>query len=158
MQFVKFKSSLGTIEIFGDQNGIQSIDINEDQIFRETIIPDILKQSVEQILDYIEGSRKSFTFLLNPKGTEFQYKVWNIVKTIPYGKTTSYLEIAKDYGNANAVRAVAAAIGKNPILIVVPCHRVIGSNGNLVGFSSGIVKKKWLLKKEGFSLQTEVEF
>lgn len=158
MQFVKFKSSLGTIEIFGDQNGIQSIDINEDQIFRETIIPDILKQSVEQILDYIEGSRKSFTFLLNPKGTEFQYKVWNIVKTIPYGKTTSYLEIAKDYGNANAVRAVAAAIGKNPILIVVPCHRVIGSNGSLVGFSSGIVKKKWLLKKEGFSLQTEVEF
>ena len=98
MKFVKFKSSLGTIEIIGDQNGIQSIDINEDQIFRETIIPDILKQSVEQILDYIEGSRKSFTFLLNPKGTEFQYKVWNIVKTIPYGKTTSYLKIAKDYG------------------------------------------------------------
>ncbi|MEO2066828.1 MAG: methylated-DNA--[protein]-cysteine S-methyltransferase, partial [Flavobacteriaceae bacterium] len=73
-------------------------------------------------------------------------------------KTTSYLKIAKDYGNANAVRAVAAAIGKNPILIAVPCHRVIGSNGSLVGFSSGIVKKKWLLKKEEFSLQTEVEF
>ena len=78
---------------------------------------------------------------MNPKGTEFQLKIWNILQTIPYGKTTSYLKIAKIYGNINAVRVIGAAIGKNPILVAIPCHRVIGSNGSLVGFASGLDKK-----------------
>ena len=95
---------------------------------------------------------------MNPKGTEFQKQIWNILLTIPFGKTLPYLEIAQIYGNTKEVRAVAAAIGKNPILVAVPCHRVIGSNRSLVGFAAGIEKKKWLLKNEGFPFQAEIPF
>ena len=95
---------------------------------------------------------------MNPKGTESQKQVWNILLTIPFGKTLPYLEVAQIYGNIKAVRAVAAAIGKNPILMAVLCHRVIGSDGSLVGFASGLDKKKWLLEKEGFPFQTEIPF
>lgn len=95
---------------------------------------------------------------MNPKGTEFQKQIWNILQTIPFGKTLSYLEVAQIYDNTKAVRAVAAAIGKNPILDAVPCNRVIGSNGSLVGFASGLDKKKWLLENEGFPFQTEIPF
>lgn len=94
---------------------------------------------------------------MKPKGTEFQTKVWSILTKIPFGKTLSYLEIATIYGNKKAVRAVASAIGKNPILVAIPCHRVIGSNGILVGFATGL-EKKWLLENEGFPFQKEILF
>ena len=158
MEFAKFKSSLGTIEIIGDDEGVQSIKVFPDEIFEETTIPCLLEESVKQIKEYIEKSRTQFTFLMNPKGTEFQLKVWDILKTIPYRKTMSYLKVSEIYGNTKAVRAVGAAIGKNPILVAIPCHRVIGSNGNLVGFASGLDKKKWLLQKEGFGVQKEFDF
>ena len=95
---------------------------------------------------------------MNPKGTEFQKQVWNILLTIPFGKTLPYIEVAQIYGNIKAVQAVAAAIGKNPILVPVPCHRVIGSNGSPVGFAAGLEKKKWLLENEGFPFQAEIPF
>jgi len=95
---------------------------------------------------------------MNPKGTEFQKQIWNILKIIPFGKTLPYLEVAQIYINTKAVRAVAAAIGKNPILIAQSCHRVIVSNLSLVGFPSGLEKKKWLSENEGFPFQTEIAF
>jgi methylated-DNA-[protein]-cysteine S-methyltransferase len=158
MESIQFKSTLGVIEITGDDAGIQTIRIQEEQQIRERPIPKALEASVEQLKEYIEGSRTTFTFLMNPKGTEFQKQVWEILLTIPFGKTLPYIEVAQIYGNTKAVRAVAAAIGKNPILVAVPCHRVIGSNGSLVGFAAGLEKKKWLLENEGFPFQAEIPF
>ncbi|HDZ14815.1 MAG TPA: methylated-DNA--[protein]-cysteine S-methyltransferase, partial [Pricia sp.] len=85
---------------------------------------------------------------LNPKGTDFQKRVWKTLETIPYGKTVSYLEISKILGDVKAIRAVAAANGKNPLWIIVPCHRVIGSDGSLTGYAGGLHRKKWLLDHE----------
>ena len=158
MESIQLKSTLGVIEITGDDAGIQTIRIQEEHQIRERPIPKVLEASVEQLKEYIEGSRTTFTFLMNPKGTEFQKQIWNILLTIPFGKTLPYLEVAQIYGNTKAVRAVAAAIGKNPILVAVPCHRVIGSNGSLVGFAAGLEKKKWLLENEGFPFQAEIPF
>ena len=158
MESIQFKSTLGVIEITGDDAGIQTIRIQEEQQIRERPIPKVLEASVEQLKEYIEGSRTTFTFLMNPKGTEFQKQVWKILLTIPFGKTLPYIEVGQIYGNTKAVRAVAAAIGKNPILVAVPCHRVIGSNGSLVGFAAGLEKKKWLLENEGFPFQAEIPF
>jgi methylated-DNA-[protein]-cysteine S-methyltransferase len=159
MESVQFKSALGVIEISGTEKGIEAIRIHKEADPKEqTIIPKVLEQSVREIQEYLEGNRTEFTFLMNPIGTEFQTKVWHILQTIPFGKTLTYMEMASIYGNTKAVRAVAAAIGKNPILVAIPCHRVIGSNGSLVGFASGLDKKKWLLKKEGFPFQSELPF
>ena len=158
MVSVQFKSALGVIEISGTEKGVEAIRIHKEMDSKEQDIPKVLEQSVQQIKEYIEGNRTEFTFLMNPIGTEFQTKVWHILKTIPFGKTLTYMEMASIYGNTKAVRAVAAAIGKNPILVAIPCHRVIGSNGSLVGFASGLDKKKWLLKKEGFPFQSELPF
>ena len=90
---------------------------------------------------------------MNPEGTEFQKKVWNALVKIPYGKTLSYLEFSKQIGDPKAIRAVANANGKNPIWIVVPCHRVIGSDGSLTGYAGGIDRKKWLLNHESYAKQ-----
>ena len=89
-----------------------------------------------------------FDLKLNPKGTDFQKNVWNALLEIPYGKTISYLELSKTLGNVKAIRAVASANGKNPLWIVIPCHRVIGSNGDLTGYAGGLHRKKWLLEHE----------
>ena len=153
MESIQFKSTLGVIEITGDDAGIQTIRIQEEQQIKKQSIPKALEASVEQLKEYIEGSRTTFTFLMNPKGTEFQKQVWKILLTIPFGKTLPYIEVAQIYGNTKAVRAVTETIGKNPILVTVPCHRVIGSNGSLVGFAAGLEKKKWLLENEGFPFQ-----
>ncbi len=158
MKTAQFNSPLGFIEICGDHKGVQSIRIDKNQVKEANTIPDVLKNSVTQIQEYLSGERTEFNFLINAKGTEFQHKIWKILNTIPYGKTTTYLKIAQEYGDTKAIRAVGAAIGKNPILIAIPCHRVIGSNGSLVGFASGIDKKKWLLQKEGVLTQIEAQF
>ncbi|MGI6324977.1 MAG: methylated-DNA--[protein]-cysteine S-methyltransferase [Bacilli bacterium] len=109
----------------------------------------LTKECAKQLEEYFKGIRTSFEMPLLLKGTAFQQKVWQALMTIPYGETISYKEIAKRIGHEKAVRAVGNAIGKNPCLIVVPCHRVINSNGNLGGFSSGLNIKKKLLKLEG---------
>ncbi len=101
-----------------------------------------------QLKEYFKGQRKQFNLDLNPKGTAFQKLVWHQLVKIPYGQTISYGELAKKIGNPNASRAVGMANGKNPISIIVPCHRVIGKNGNLTGFGGGIEVKKYLLEFE----------
>jgi methylated-DNA-[protein]-cysteine S-methyltransferase len=111
-------------------------------------IPEHFQEAVSQLNEYFDGLRKTFTFTLNPKGTDFQQKVWQALLEIPYGKTMSYLELSKKLGDVKAIRAVAAANGKNPIWIVVPCHRVIGSDGSLTGYAGGLWRKQWLLEHE----------
>jgi methylated-DNA-[protein]-cysteine S-methyltransferase len=104
---------------------------------------------VEQLHEYFSGKRKTFTFPLAPRGTEFQLAVWNALLEIPYGDTTTYAELARRIGRPSAVRAVGAANGANPIPVIIPCHRVIGSNGTLTGYGGGIERKQWLLALEG---------
>ena len=107
-----------------------------------------LATAVQQLTEYFNGQRNSFSFTLNPQGTEFQKKVWEALLEIPYGKTVSYQELSVQLGDVKAIRAVAAANGKNPLWIVVPCHRVIGSDGSLTGYAGGLWRKKWLLEHE----------
>lgn len=157
MQTVYFKSKLGAIKISGDLNGLESIRIDEGTFQKIKSIPTCFENCILEIKEYLDGKRKEFTFSMKPKGTEFQTKVWSILTKIPFGKTLSYLEIATIYSNKKAVKAVASAIGKNPILVAIPHHRVIGSNGSLVGFAAGL-EKKWLLENEGFPFQKEILF
>ena len=113
-----------------------------------TKIPEELKEAVLQLQDYFDGKRTTFTFPLNPSGTDFQKKVWDELLHIPFGKTCSYLDLSKKLGDVKAIRAVASANGKNPLWIVIPCHRVIGSDGSLTGYAGGLWRKKWLLEHE----------
>jgi len=108
----------------------------------------LLQACTKQLDEYFTGKRKQFTLPLNHDGTEFQIKVWDLLYKIPFGKTISYNELAKQYGDLKAIRAVASANGKNNIAVIVPCHRVIGSDQSLVGYTGGLWRKKWLLNHE----------
>ena len=142
------KSPLGYTKIVGDINGIQSINVlNSDEQVSKSI-PNSLLECVKQLQEYFENSRKDFNLKLNPKGTVFQKRVWEALQNIPYGKTTSYLNLSRALGDEKAIRAVANANGKNPLWIVVPCHRVIGSDGSLTGYAGGLSRKQWLLEHE----------
>lgn len=147
METAFINTPLGTAKIKGDENGVSVISIlQEGEISKE--IPLELKEAVSQLNDYFEGSRTQFTFEMNPKGTDFQKKVWKALLEIPYGKTISYLDLSKQLGDVKAIRAVASANGKNPLWIVVPCHRVIGTDGSLTGYAGGLWRKKWLIDHE----------
>ena len=152
METVYIKTPLGIAKIMGDENGISVISVSDEGII-SSIIPSILQESVSQLNDYFEGKRNDFTLKLNPSGTEFQQKVWKGLLEIPYGKTMSYLELSKKLGDVKAIRAVASANGKNPLWIVVPCHRVIGTDGSLTGYAGGLWRKKWLLEHENPTTQ-----
>ena len=153
MKKAQIKTPLGITLIEGDTNGISKISVKEDAEGFSTEIPSALKEATLQLQEYFEGKRKEFSFKLNPKGTDFQQRVWQELLKIPFGKTTSYLELSKQLGDVKAIRAVAAANGKNPLWIVVPCHRVIGSDGSLTGYAGGLWRKKWLLEHENPSPQ-----
>lgn len=153
MEMAIINTPLGITEIQGDENGISKIYIRDEDVEITSKIPSKLKEAVIQLQEYFEGKRTYFTFLLHPSGTEFQQKVWQELLNIPFGKTCSYLELSKKLGDVKAIRAVAAANGKNPLWIVVPCHRVIGSDGSLTGYAGGLWRKKWLLEHENPSVQ-----
>jgi methylated-DNA-[protein]-cysteine S-methyltransferase len=146
-QIAFLKSPLGIAKIVGDANGISEISVSDEGEVSVSI-PKELKQAVIQMQEYFEGKRTHFNLKLNPKGTEFQQRVWQELLNIPFGKTLSYLELSKKLGDVRAIRAVAAANGKNPLWIVVPCHRVIGTDGSLTGYAGGLGRKKWLLEHE----------
>ena len=148
---IYYKSPIGTAKIIGDENGIQSISVLDEDITTPidvTKIPVCIKDCISQLDDYFAGTRTKFDLKLNPQGTEFQQKVWKELRNIPYNTTRTYLEQTKAIGDVKAIRAVASANGKNPIWIVIPCHRVIGSDGSLTGYAGGIWRKKWLLEHE----------
>ena len=152
METAYIKTPLGTAKITGDDKGIASISILEDEQITKKI-PTVLKEAVNQLQDYFNGKRTHFDFKLNPQGTEFQQKVWHALQEIPFGKTVSYMDITKKLGDVKAIRAVASANGKNPLWIVVPCHRVIGTDGSLTGYAGGLWRKKWLLEHENPTTQ-----
>lgn len=151
-QIAYFKTPLGITEIIGDENGIAVISVSDEGEISNKI-PEALQEAVSQLTDYFEGKRTDFDFKLNPKGTEFQQKVWQALLEIPFGKTMSYMELSKKLGDVKAIRAVASANGKNPLWIVVPCHRVIGTDGSLTGYAGGLWRKKWLLEHENPTTQ-----
>jgi methylated-DNA-[protein]-cysteine S-methyltransferase len=148
METCIIKSPLGFTKITGDLDGIASITALNSEEKITDIIPEVLEDCVLQLNQYFEGSREQFSLKLNPKGTDFQNRVWNALQTIPHGKTTSYLQLSKQLGDVKAIRAVANANGKNPLWIVIPCHRVIGSDGSLTGYAGGLHRKKWLIEHE----------
>ena len=144
-----YATPLGTARIIGDENGIQSISVLDDTpADLVSDIPECLQDCITQLDEYFAGTRKEFNLKLNPQGTTFQQEVWKELLNIPFGKTRTYLEQTKQIGDPKAIRAVASANGKNPIWIVIPCHRVIGSDGSLTGYAGGVWRKKWLLEHE----------
>ncbi|MBN2285685.1 MAG: methylated-DNA--[protein]-cysteine S-methyltransferase [Tissierellales bacterium] len=149
-------SPMGPIEVKASLKGITSISFRNQKGINEGDSP-LLEQAVTELKEYFGGQRKSFDLPLDIEGTPFRMKVWNELSKIPYGETISYKELASRIGNVKASRAVGGANNKNPIGIVVPCHRVIGANGALVGYEGGIDKKKWLLdfEKENKRLEEE---
>lgn len=140
-------TTFGILEVCADQDGISSICFVPEKC---RAISKCLhtQQAVEQLEEYFAGTRTQFNLNLNAEGTDFQHQVWRQLTTIEYGQTCSYADIAKGIDNPKAVRAVGAANGRNPLTIVVPCHRVIGSNGKLTGYAWGTSIKAGLLELE----------
>lgn len=148
METCYINSPLGVTKIEGNVDGIMSISVLNSNEKLTDIIPEVLQDCVYQLNEYFEGKRQNFSLKLNPQGTDFQQKVWNALQTIPYGTTTTYLKLSQQLGDVKAIRAVANANGKNPLWIVIPCHRVIGSDGSLTGYAGGLHRKQWLLEHE----------
>ena len=148
METCIIKTPLGFTKITGDNYGITSVSVLDSEENISSQIPSSLKTCVDQLKEYFNGNRTAFDLKLNPKGTDFQKEVWKELLKIPFGKTVSYLDLTKNLGNVKAIRAVASANGKNPLWIVVPCHRVIGSDGSLTGYAGGLHRKQWLLDHE----------
>lgn len=134
--------------IEGDDLGITKISIGTGVSLESTVLNSEIKEAKAQIQDYFSGSRKTFSLQLNLSGTTFQKEVWALLREIPFGKTLTYLELAKRLGGEKYTRAVASANAHNPAWIVIPCHRIIGSDGNLTGYAGGLWRKKWLLDHE----------
>ncbi len=148
MESAFISTPIGVAKLEGDENGLQAITVLDTDEELTKVIPEVLEDGVYQLKEYFEGQRENFTLDLNPQGTDFQKRVWEALLHIPFGKRTSYLELSKTLGDVKAIRAVAAANGKNPLWIVIPCHRVIGSDGSLTGYAGGLHRKKWLLEHE----------
>lgn len=149
MHTVFTQSPIGVIEIVGNSEGVSSILFkDDDSLAISESIPKELNDVVTQLQEYFEGKRSTFNVKISPKGTDFQKRVWNELLNIPFGKTLNYQQIANKLGDPKVIRAAASANGKNPISIIIPCHRVIGSDGSLTGYAGGLHRKKWLLEHE----------
>lgn len=144
-----YKSPLGLLRLKSDDYGLKSVSfVDAEQDISDGSVSEILRMTIIQLNEYFEGKRFQFNLNLDPEGTVFQQQVWNLVQMVEYGKTKNYGDIAKELGSARFSRAVGMANGKNPLPIIIPCHRIIGINGKLVGYSGGMERKKWLLLHE----------
>ena len=143
-----YASPLGDLKIQCSDEHVQAVVFMDDDVRTENSEHQLLKICVGQLDDYFAGNRKEFELPLQQPGTPFQQKVWDLLLQIPFGKTISYNTLSKQYGDLKAIRAVASANGKNNLAIIVPCHRVIGSNQSLTGYAGGLWRKKWLLEHE----------
>ena len=149
-KFVSYLDSpIGLIEIVGNEYAVTELNFLDEKRETDFSSNQIVDDAASQVREYLAGDRKEFSVPLDMAGTEFQKKVWKALLTVGYGRTVSYKYIAEAVGNPKAVRAVGAANGKNPVGIIVPCHRIIGSDGSLTGYASGIWRKEWLLRLEG---------
>jgi len=142
-----YTSPLGLLKLQCSDKHVKAILFEEEQT-QKNDEHKLLQQIAKQLDEYFDGKRKQFSLPLNQDGTVFQMKVWDLLYLIPYGKTISYNHLAKQYGDLKAIRAVASANGKNNLSIIVPCHRVIGSDRSLTGYGGGLWRKKWLLEHE----------
>ena len=153
-----YQSPIGQLVISGSENGVSSI-LFGDQPFHSSSrhLPLCLQEAVEQLHEYFCHQREEFSLALDmEQGTSFQQKVWKALRTIPWGETRSYGQVAREIDQPLSVRAVGSANGQNPFLIVLPCHRIIGSSGLLTGYSGGLLRKQWLLRHEQQSIQLEM--
>jgi methylated-DNA-[protein]-cysteine S-methyltransferase len=151
-----YHSPVGLLMIESEDQRITVVSFQKEENSEQSMTP-IIEQCIAELDEYFFKGRKFFSVDLLLRGTEFQVKVWNELVNIPYGRTNSYLDVALRLGDINLVRAVGIANGENPIAIIVPCHRVIGKNGGLVGYGGGLEKKEWLLQHEGaFSEQLKL--
>lgn len=142
-----YKSPIGILEIICDNNKLVSLKL-VDCCEKTTVETDFIKDIKKQLYEYFSGKRTTFNIKINPAGTDFQKLIWKELQNIPYGKTKCYSEVAISCNNKNAQRAIGSACNKNPIMIIIPCHRVISKNGNLGGFAYGVDIKTKLLKFE----------
>ena len=142
------KTSNHILKIESDADAVKVISFVQEMEQDSVYQPDILKIAAGQLLDFFDGKLQVFDFDLAPEGTEFQKKVWNLLLKIPYGQTWTYADMAHQLGDPKVIRAAASANGKNPIAIVIPCHRVIGTNGSLTGYAGGLENKRFLLDLE----------
>lgn len=147
MEEARIRTPLGTATLRGNQSGVCSISVSDGHLEQE-VVPEVLAQACIQLQEYFRGERQRFDFPIRPEGTPFQQRVWQELRKVPYGHTLSYLELTKKLGDVKAIRAVASANGRNPLWIVIPCHRIIGSDGSMTGYAGGIHRKKWLLNHE----------
>lgn len=157
--FQTYKTTLGKIQISANSDAVVGVNFQSDFasaaglqsvhsgnfLNQETAL---IKETFRQLSEYLEGKRKNFNIPIDTRGTDFQKKVWNELKKIPYGEVRSYKQIAKSIGNPKACRAVGSANNKNPTAVIIPCHRVIGTNGQLIGYAGGLKRKKFLLNLE----------
>jgi len=143
-----YLSPIGPLEVSGTSDGIVSVAFVKRRLPNDRNLPGCVKKGIRQLDEYFKGARKNFSLKLLLHGTPFQKLVWQRLEKIPYGKLVSYGDVARTIGKPNAYRAVGNANNKNPIPIIIPCHRVIGSNGKLVGYGSGLWRKEWLLNQE----------
>jgi len=150
------KTPIGTVRIIGTSVGIQEVSFVESHDSIQAEVPSCLVDCHQQLAEYFQGKRKDFRLILDLRGTDFQKRVWTELQLLTFGKTRSYLEQARILGDVKAIRAVASANGRNPIAVIVPCHRIIGSNGSLTGYASGLWRKKWLLEHENPPAQTSL--
>lgn len=139
------------IEVITSSNAVLVVsfrDLDSEELQNSGEQPEILKTALQQLSEYFDGQRQEFEFEIAPEGTDFQKKVWDELLKIPFGRTISYKELAKRLGDDKVIRAAASANGKNPIGIIIPCHRVIGNSGDLVGYAGGLSRKRALLDLE----------
>jgi methylated-DNA-[protein]-cysteine S-methyltransferase len=142
-------SPVGTLQIACTDTALYSLHFLKEGAAEEaTEENEIIQQVVQQLNEYFSGKRKLFQIPIVQEGTPFQTKIWSLLQEIPYGKTISYRDLSKRFGDVKAIRAVAAANGKNNLAIIVPCHRVIGSDQSLTGYAGGLRRKQWLLAHE----------
>ena len=144
-----YRTPVGTAKITEDDGYISSITVHDDEdMVIDEPQSDLLKQTIKQLDEYFAGERKVFDLPLKQSGTDFQQQVWQQLMSINYGSTVSYAQLSNQMKNPLAIRAIASANGKNSLWIVVPCHRVIGSDGSLTGYAGGLWRKQWLLEHE----------
>jgi methylated-DNA-[protein]-cysteine S-methyltransferase len=138
---------IGLIEVVACAKGIKSVAFKETEL-RQTKPGPFVEEALIQLREFFAGNREQFSLPLVPDGTAFESHVWNALQTIPFGQTCSYLDIANRLNNPGAIRAIGRANGANPIAVIIPCHRVIGSDGSLTGYAGGLWRKRWLLDHE----------
>lgn len=151
------QSPLGNILLEADDKGITIVQFSWAENVPTDSTSTILNQCAKELTEYFVDNRMFFTVPLSLHGTDFQMRVWEELQNIPFGTTSTYLKMAIKLGDEKVIRAAASANGKNPIAIIVPCHRVIGTNGDLTGYAGGLDKKKWLLEHEGALNKDQME-